>query len=153
MKLLVKRIARRDTYTIGRLYVDGVYECDTLEDRDRGLRSDMPLVQITSKKVYGETAIPMGTYEITMVVKSPKYSAKPNYSFTSGYMPRFLRIPGFEGVLIHGGNTDKDTLGCLLVGQNKVVGKLINSLDTFKKLYAKLIAASKRGEKITITIE
>ena len=64
-----------------------------------------------------------------------------------------MNVPGYDGILIHPGNTNKDTRGCLLVGENKVVGKVINSKDTFQKLYPKLKAASDRGERITITIK
>ena len=73
MKLLLKRIAKQKTYTIGKLYIDGVYECDTLEDTDRGLSDDMSIAEIKKKKVYGQTAIPTGTYEINMDVVSPKF--------------------------------------------------------------------------------
>ena len=62
MKLELKRIAKRSTYTIGRLYIDGVYFCDTLEDTDRGLTSEMSEAEIKRIKVYGQTAIPTGTY-------------------------------------------------------------------------------------------
>ena len=68
-------------------------------------------------------------------------------------MPRILNIPGYDGVLIHPGNTDKDTMGCLLVGQNTVIGKVTNSKATFEKLYPILKAASDKGERITITIK
>ena len=75
MKLLLKRIAKKQTYTIGKLYIDNVYFCDTIEDKDRGLKSNMPLSEIKQKKVYGQTAIPIGTYNISMNVVSPKYNS------------------------------------------------------------------------------
>ena len=154
MKIVVKRIAKRDTYTIGKLYIDGEYFCDTLEDKDRGLKQSMSLYEIRQKKVYGQTAIPLGTYEVTLHTVSPKYSKKPWYvKFCGAKMPRILNIPGYDGVLIHPGNTDKDTMGCLLVGQNTVIGKVTNSKATFEKLYPILKAASDRGERITITIK
>ena len=117
MKLVVKRTAKRPTYTIGKLYVDGVYLCDTLEDADRGLSQDMPLSEIQRIKVMHETAIPTGTYKV-IVNMSPRFGR---------LLPRLLDVPGFEGILIHRGNTDKDTSGCILVGENKAVGKVINS--------------------------
>ena len=73
MKLLLKRVFKADTYTIGKLYVDGKYFSSTLEDKDRGLDQKMQIEQINKLKVYGETAIPTGTYKITLDVVSPKF--------------------------------------------------------------------------------
>jgi hypothetical protein len=150
MELKLRRIARRDTYTIGHLYIDGAYFCDTVEDKDRGLRQDLPLEVNKAKKVYSETAIPVGRYQVTLGVKSPKFALKKAYSFCNGYLPRLLNVPAYDGVLIHIGNTAKDSAGCILVGQNKVVGQVINSTDTFKKLYERL---KKANGRIWITIE
>lgn len=152
MKLELKRIAKKDKYTIGHLYIDGKFFCDTLEDPDRGLTSTMNLIEIKSKKIKGDTAIPTGTYKITLDVVSPKYSNFSKYpyvKFCGGKMPRLLNIPGYEGVLIHAGNTQKDTEGCLLVGSNKVVGKVINSQVTWKKLY-EILQKDKNNLSITI---
>lgn len=154
MKLTLKRVAKRPTYTIGKLYIDGNYFCDTLEDKDRGLSQDMSLDEIKSKKVYSKTAVPTGTYEITLSIISPRFSKKPVYQkICKGYVPRLLGVPGYEGVLIHIGNTDKDSSGCILVGKNSVVGKVLQSTDTFTKLFAKLKEADENNEKITITIQ
>ena len=153
MKLELKRIAKKDKYTIGHLYVNGKYFCDTLEDPDRGLSSSMSNSQIAMKKIKGDTAIPTGTYNITLDIVSSKYSNFSKYpyvKFCGGKMPRLLNIPGYEGVLIHAGNTQKDTEGCLLVGENKVVGKVINSQVTWKKLYEIL---QKDKDNLSITIK
>lgn len=152
MKLKLERIARRGTYTIGRLYVDGQYLCDTLEDKDRGLTLDMSEAEIREVKVYGETAIPMGTYKVTLDIRSRTFGKKASYSFTGGYLPRLVDVPGYSGILIHGGNTAKDTLGCILVGDNKIKGGLVNSLVCFRKLYAILKQAVSKNDSITITI-
>jgi len=152
MKLTVKRFAFKPTYTIGKLFIDGVYFCDTLEDKDRGLTQNMPLAELKSKKVKGETCIPYGKYDVTLDVVSAKYSNFTKYpyvKFCGGKMPRVLNVPGFEGILIHAGNNDKHTEGCLLVGQNKVVGQVINSQATWTKLYKLLQDKKKEG----ITIE
>lgn len=156
MELKLRRIARRDTYTIGKLYVDGVMFCDTIEDRDRGLTQKMGVDEITRRKVYGETAIPMGRYEVDMSVPSAKYVKKAQ---TDGYyktlcmnMPRLCNVKGYTGVLIHPGTDEKDTLGCILVGENKVVGKVINSRATFTKLHFRLMEAYRRKESIWIEI-
>lgn len=143
MRLELRRIAKKDKYTIGHLYIDGKFFCDTLEDPDRGLTSTMSLTEIKLKKIKGDTAIPTGTYKITLDVVSPKYSNFSKYpyvKFCGGKMPRLLNIPGYEGVLIHAGNTQKDTEGCLLVGMNRQVGKVLDSQKTFKELYNKLLA-------------
>ena len=87
------------------------------------MKQSDPLVTIQKKKVYGETAIPTGIYKLEMNVVSPKYSLVKWYQdLCKGKMPRLLNVPGFEGVLIHPGNTPLDTFGCVLVGDNKVKG-------------------------------
>ena len=150
MELKLRRIARKEKYTIGRLYIDGEYFCDTIEDKDRGLRQDLPLSVNKKRKVQNETAIPTGRYRVTLGVKSPKMSKRPAYDFCDGYVPRLINVPAFDGILIHIGNTERDSAGCIIVGQNKVVGRVINSTDTFHWLYERLKAAS--GD-IYITIE
>ena len=156
MKLELERRWKKATYTIGRLYVDGVYFCNTLEDRDRGLKQTDPVTYIKARKVYGETAIPTGTYGVSMITTSPKYAAVPWYwKLCQGKMPRLLSVPGFEGILIHpgGSNGPLDTLGCILVGKNTKVGKLTESKATFQKLYKAMAAAIQKGEEISIVIE
>ena len=134
MKLKLKRIALRDTYTIGKLYVDGQYFCDTLEDRVRDLTKE--------KKVPGETAIPAGTYNMVVNV-SPKFKRM---------LPRLLNVPQFDGILIHRGNTAKDSAGCILVGENSAVGKVLNSTYWEKRVTEHLLEAQDKGEDIKITI-
>lgn len=141
MKLKLDRYYKGPNYTIGRLYIDGKYFCDTLEDVDRGLLQSMSLEEINSLKVYGETAIPRGTYKITLEVQSPKYKNRNQYRFCKGYLPRLLNVIGYDGILIHIGNYIKDTYGCILVGENKVKGQVINSTATFKRLYNILITS------------
>ena len=138
MDLYLKRIAKKKTYTIGKLYIDGVYFCDTIEDCDRGLKQTDAYAANKRKKVQNETAIPTGRYQVTLGVQSERFKKKAQYAFCNGYLPRLLNVPCFEGILIHIGNTAADSSGCILVGQNKVVGKVINSTQTFLKLYSKL---------------
>ena len=151
MKLQLRRIALRPTYTIGRLSIDGEYFCDTLEDTVRDLNKN-GVFAVAGGKVHGATAIPYGTYEVTLKVKSPRFSTRAAYAFCGGYLPRLLNVPHFEGILIHIGNTPKDTDGCILVGRNTVVGQVTDSTATFRALYARLKAASDRGEKIYIEV-
>ena len=139
LNIRIDRIAKKSTYTIGKLYLNGVYFCDTLEDTDRGLTQGMPLQKIKDLKIKGATAIPKGKYKVTMNVVSPKFSKRATYQFCQGKLPRLLNVDGYEGVLIHIGNTARDTEGCILVGQNKVVGQVINSTVTFQKLYAEML--------------
>lgn len=153
MRINIDRLWPKETYTVGLLYVDGVRLCETLEDKDRGLRQEDDLSIIRSVKVYGETAIPAGTYNVAMDVVSPKYSAVKWYKdLCGGKMPRLLGVPGFEGILVHPGNTALDSYGCILVGRNTKVGQLTESKATFKKLYKKMKDAYDRGESITIEI-
>lgn len=141
MEIKVRRIAKRQGYTIGRLYVDGRYFCDTLEDADRGLGSGMPLEKISRLKVYGQTAIPTGRYAVTLDVVSPKFKDRAWARPYGGKVPRLLNVPGFDGVLIHVGNDASDTSGCILVGRNTVVGKVTDSTATFHAFMGKLLAA------------
>ena len=143
MRLRIDRVARRPDYTIGRLYVEGAYLCDTLEDtvRARGV------------KVYAKTAIPEGEYRVRMDVRSPRFGSRPQYRKYGGRLPRLEGVPGFEGILIHPGNTAEDTAGCILVGENKLVGRLTNSLYTFDKLWHILESARLRGEEITVSVK
>lgn len=135
MELKLKRIARRDTYTIGWLYVDGQRFCDTLEDTDRGLMQSLPVSVNRAKKRKGMTAIPTGRYRVTLGVQSQRFKSKSQYAFCKGYLPRLVNVPAFDGVLIHIGNTPADTEGCILVGKNTQVGKVLESTATFRKLY------------------
>lgn len=154
MDLLLKRIYKGPKYTIGHLYINGQYFCDTLEDVDRGLHSDMKFSEINRIKVAGKTAIPTGTYYITLGIQSPKFSAKKyekQYGFCKGYLPRLINVKGYQGICIHIGNSDTDTDGCILVGSNTVKGKVTNSTATFRKLYE--VFQNVEGETIQITIE
>ena len=141
MKLTLKRIALRPTYTIGRLYVDGNYFCDTLEDTVRDLNKDGKFDN-GEKKVYAKTAIPYGTYEI-------KWTYSPRFK---KYTPQLMNVPSFEGIRIHAGNTSADTEGCLLLGENKQVGKVLNSRATINKFYTLIKKACSNG-KVTIEIK
>lgn len=128
MKLILRRIAFRSTYTIGRLYINDIKFCDTIEDR----------VPKDGKKVPGLTAIPAGTYEV-------KLSWSPRFKKT---LPLLLDVPGFSGVRIHSGNTEKDSEGCIIVGNNDKVGWVSNSRATMNRLMERLEAS-----KTPITIE
>jgi hypothetical protein len=109
----------------------------------------MPVEDIERIKVYGNTAIPTGSYSIDMNTVSSKFKDRIWAKPYNGKIPRLLDVPGFNGVLIHPGNTNKDTLGCILVGENKVVGKVINSINTYKIFMSKL---SNSNEPIKITV-
>lgn len=155
MKILVERKWKKGTYTIGKLYIDGGFFSNTLEDKDRGLTNTMPFEEIRKMKKAGETAIPTGTYKVRMDIVSPKYSKSSWYvkNCNGSRMPRLDNVPGYDGVLIHPGNTPKDTLGCILVGKNDVKGMVTKSKEYFLLLYNKMLAAYKKGEKIEITIK
>ena len=103
----------------------------------------------------GVTAIPTGEYKVQMNVVSPKFSKSDWYvrNCNGARVPRLLDVKGFDGVLIHSGNTALDTDGCLLVGKNDVKGMVTKSKDYFLQLYNKVYAAYKKGESITITIK
>ncbi|MEG1553945.1 MAG: DUF5675 family protein [Rikenellaceae bacterium] len=123
MILKLKRIAFEKEYTIGKLYGDGVYLCDTLENR---VRED-------GIKVYGSTAIPKGEYKL---IWNLSQRFKRN-------LPLLIDVPNFSGVRIHCGNTCNDTLGCVLVGENKSKGSVSNSRKTFARIEDILKIATK----------
>ena len=150
MQLTVKRTYRGPEYTIGKLYIDGKYFCDTLEDRDRGLSTELRECENIRLKVQDQTAIPVGEYHVSMDIVSARFKYKSWATPYGGKLPRLLSVPAFEGVLIHPGNTKEDTSGCLLVGQNKVKGQVINSVETFQRLMEVLLGAK---SPITIKIQ
>ena len=131
MQVMITRNWKKPDYTIGRIFVNNAFFCNSMEDTDRGLRQGMPLEEIKRLKVYGKTAIPTGTYTILMTY-SPKYKKK---------MPQVMNIPGFEGIRIHPGNTPEDTLGCILPGDNKVKGKVVDSTKRFNQFVNMLLGA------------
>ena len=144
MKLKLKRIFKGDKYTIGHLYINNIYFCDTLEDKVRNLPKE--------PKVYGETAIPAGIYEIDMNTVSPKFKNRSWAKKWGGIVPRLKNVPYFEGVLMHPLNKPEETYGCIGVGDNQVVGGLVNSTIQFNRLMQRLVDANKRKESITIEI-
>ena len=154
MKIELVRIYNCATYCIGRLYIDGVYQCDTVEDVDRGLDDSMTEEQVRKIKVYKMTAIPTGTYKVTMNVQSPKFSQYTFYkNLCNGYLPRLLNTKGFQGVLLHCGTSAASSAGCLICGENRVKGKVLNSQKTFTRLMKEhFLPAKVLGEEITITI-
>lgn len=139
MRLELRRIAKKPTYTIGRLYINEEYFCDTIEDTDRGLNSCMTLEEVKTKKVKGKTAIPTDTYRVK-ITYSPRFKKD---------MPLIENVVGFDGIRIHSGNTAEDTEGCIIVGENKVVGKVINSKETYNKLFS-ILLQDKNNLRITV---
>lgn len=129
MKLEVKRHFKGPQYTIGRMYADGVYLCDTLEDT----------VRPDGIKLAGQTAIPAGTYPVR-ITYSPRFKKM---------LPMLDNVPNFTGVRIHTGNTAEDTEGCILVGYNRVKGRVCDSRAAFRRLFALL----EKAAQIEITIK
>ena len=144
MLIKIDRTWKKDGYTISRLYVNGeLFGCNTLEDTDRGLRQDMQLEEIKKKKVYGQTAIPRGSYECV-------------YTYSNRFkkmLPLLKDVPGFDGIRIHSGNSAKDTEGCILVGLNLKKGMVLNSREWTNKLVSKMKEAWNRKERVIIVIK
>lgn len=153
LELTLERRYRCDDYTIGRMQVGSVVTSDTLEDKDRGLTSDMSLAAIKAKKVFGKTAIPTGTYRVKLTY-SQKFANKSWAKKYDGLVPEILDVKGFGGVRIHPGNDQYDTEGCPLVGENKVKGKVINSVAKYCELMdSYLMPAHRRNDEIWITVK
>ena len=142
MKLTIKRTITRNNYTLGELYIDGQFFCSTLEDKDRGLTQSMSVEQIKSMKVPGETAIPKGTYKVTLDIVSPKFSKYPFYmEVCEGKLPRLIDVKGYEGVLIHVANGIKrDALlqGCIGIGNLSSEEYLMNGKQVFTEFYNRI---------------
>ena len=152
MELILKRIAKRKTYTIGRLYIrqqvmdeylpgtEDKYFCDTLEPTWRDYEHG-------AYKVKGRSAIPEGRYAV-VISYSPKFKQ---------WLPILLGGPEFnkqwQGIRIHAGNTAKDTEGCILVGRNQRVGEVLDSRKWLNKLKQKIVEAKDRGEAVWLTIK
>jgi hypothetical protein len=142
MELQLKREIFTDISTIGSLTIDGKFECYILEDKDRGINNTLTLEQIMRVKVYGKTAIPYGRYEIDWTM-SARFKV---------FMPILLNVKGWSGIRIHSGNTEIHSLGCLLCGTRKLSNRITESTIATNKLYAKIEAAKKQGQRIYITI-
>lgn len=127
MNLLLRRLHKTDNSTIGKLFIDGVFECYTLEDVEREI------------KIKGETAIDKGTYKVIIT---------PSNRFKRD-LPLLLNVPNFEGVRIHSGNTNHDTEGCILVGTTRSTDFIGNSRKAFESLFNKM----KVAKEINLTIQ
>ena len=152
MELILERIAKRKTYTIGHLYIrqqvmdeylpgtEDKYFCDTLEPTWRDYANG-------AYKVKGRSAIPEGRYAV-VISWSPKFKQ---------WLPILLGGPEFnkqwQGIRIHAGNTVKDTQGCILVGRNQLVGQLLESRKWLYELKQKIVEAKNRGEAVWLTIK
>ena len=152
MELILERIAKRKTYTIGHLYIaqetngdnpglgqpltKGLQICDTLEPTWRDYANG-------AYKVKGRSAIPEGRYAV-VISWSPKMKQ---------WLPILLGVPKFSGIRIHAGNTAQDTEGCILVGKNKLVGQVVDSRIWLHRLKKKITEAKERGEAVWITIK
>ena len=141
MELLLERKWLKDKYTIGNLYVNGVFFCNTLEDKIVDLNKN-GVFDCGELKISGHTAIPYGEYEIK-VTYSPKFKRD---------LPLLLNVPCFEGIRIHRGNTNKDTSGCVLLGENKEKGKVLNSTKYELEITKLIKEANDKREKVIIKI-
>lgn len=141
MKLELKRIALKPNYTIGKLFINGTYYCDTIEDKVIDLNKNGKFDDGLTKVMH-QTAIPYGTFKV-VVNHSPKFNRE---------LPRLLDVPYFEGILIHNGLDQNSSSGCIIVGENKTVGKVTNSTFYMNNLTARIKDAQNKGETTTITI-
>lgn len=136
MNLLLIRDTFSSICTLGKLFIDGQLECEVLEDPDRKLEAG-------GKKIYGQTAIPRGTYKVIIDFSTRFQRA----------MPHILGVAQFDGIRIHPGNTAANTDGCLLTGTGRVANRaVLESRVAFTRFYAKLEAALDTGEEVTIEV-
>lgn len=153
MILRLERKYKKETYTIGALLLNGEKLCDTIEDKDRGLNSFTSLAKIRKLKVKGKTAIPTGTYEISLDFVSPKFKNRSWAIPYGGVVPRLKNVPGFTGILIHPFNTADESQGCIGPGENRAKGMVLNSTATYLRLMKDYLWPAKaRDETIFITI-
>jgi len=142
MHIELKRRFLGEHYTIGSLFIDGQYFSDTIEDKVRDYNKDGDLLDAGETKVFGETAIPYGVYEVELTM-SPKFKR---------LLPLVKRVPHFTGIRIHRGNTAGDSHGCILPGENKVKGKVVRSTKYEMALVEKIFEAVRFGEDVNLEI-
>lgn len=133
---------RKEAYTIGQLFENGVFLCNTIEDRDRGLNNNMAASAILKIKVPNETAIPTGTYKL-VVSESPKFKRD---------LIEVVGVPGFVGIRIHKGNTAQNSAGCIIPGINTEKGKVTDSTKYEELLTKKVKAAIAKNDDCYLTI-
>ncbi|QOR58366.1 putative transpeptidase [uncultured phage cr118_1] len=148
MIIELNTIFKGDKYTISKLYIDGKYYCDTIEDTVRDLPLECPYTSRgqscrCNEKIYSETAIPAGTYKV-IVTMSNKFGRE---------LPLLVDVPHFLGIRIHRGNTSKDSSGCIIVGENKVKGTVINSTKYEIDITKKIKEAIANGENVEIIVK
>lgn len=151
-RILLERKWCKTNYTIGRIYVDGNLWFNSLEDTDRDLHQSMTTVAIKARKVYGQTAIPKGTYEIVLTV-SPKFAKKPWAAKYGGLVPELQRVKGFSGIRIHPFNKPEESYGCIGPGNNTIVGQITNSTQCYYRMMDEIfVPAYESGERVYIKI-
>ena len=136
MELLLEREPSTDSGTFGKLYVNGLFQCYSLEDVDRRLEDG-------GTKIPGETAIPRGVYKV-IIDWSNRFKKE---------MLHVLDVPEFAGIRIHAGNTNEDTEGCVLLGTGRANSRLLNSRAAVDRLFATVEAALDRGDEVTLEVK
>ena len=151
MKILIDRNYKYPKYTIGEVYVNGNFYCYSLEDTDRGLHVDMPMRYFKERKVYGETAVPCGVYEV-IIDWSPKFKKYMPHVMYRNADGKLVEVPGFSGIRIHSLATSKDTLGCIGFGDWNGGDRLINSRAITANLVDRIQKARNEKEKVVLEI-
>lgn len=131
LQVLLTRNWRKDTYTIGRIYTNGNFFCNSLEDKDRGLMQGMPLETLKKMKVQDQTAIPVGTYRLR-VTMSPRFKRE---------LVEVVDVPAFTGIRFHRGVNENHTSGCVLTGMNKIKGGLVDGAK-YEEEFTKMVKAA-----------
>lgn len=134
MEIRIIRTFKGRDYTVGDLFIDGAWQCNTLEPH--------AIDWTREKKTLGKTAIPEGRYELKLAM-SRRYGC---------LMPYLLDVPHFTGIMIHKGMTVKDTKGCILVGHHKLKATLLRTRQTFDVIMEHIVAARRRNEKVTVSV-
>lgn len=153
LNLLIERYDYGDTYTMGKLLVEGMLFSDTIEPPSLHLSKDMPLSEIKAKKVYGKTAIPTGRYENILSV-SPTLKDRAYAREFGGKFPYFKDVPAWTGVMYHPFNFGYESKGCVGAGELWVPGKIINATQAYQDLMRYyLMPAFNRGQRVFTTIK
>lgn len=151
MKIIIDRVYKYPKYTVGEVWVNGDFFAYSMEDVDRGLHVDMPARYMRERKVYGETAIPCGSYEV-IIDYSPKFKKYLPHVMFRNDEDKLVEVPCFSGIRLHPFNTAEESLGCIAFGDWKGVSRIVNAKAKTNELTDMIQKARNKKDKVILEI-